>query len=62
MELDGNLARLFLNGFRFEAARLPVRVPQGAPVRVRRNGVFLGIGTARDGVFVKLKQFYFEAL
>lgn len=62
VEPDGNLARLFLNGFRFEASRLPVAVAEGALVRVRRDGVFLGLGAAENGLFIKKKQFWFERL
>ena len=60
VELDGNLARLFLNGFRFGAARLPVPAAEKTLVRVRRAGVFLGLGAVEDGLFIKKKQFYFE--
>ena len=55
--LDDNLARLFSNGYAFEAARLPVPLGDGERVRVYDKAGFSGIGERREGRFKKLKQF-----
>jgi len=58
IELSGNLLRLFLNGFAFEAHRLPQPVGEGETVRVYGDGEFIGLGTRKEGLFKKTKQFW----
>ena len=55
--LDENLARLFINGFRFESARARVSDSDGT-VRVKdESGRFLGLGKSADGLFLKTAHF-----
>ena len=55
--LDDNLARLFSNGYAFEAERLPVPLNEDERVRVYDKAGFSGIGERRGLRFKKLKQF-----
>ena len=54
--LNDNLARLFLNGFAFEAHRLPITAHEGERLRIYDAQGFVGIGECRDGTLKKLKQ------
>ena len=56
VNLDENLARLFLNGFAFEAKRLPLETHDGERLRVYDALGFVGIGECREGMLKKIKQ------
>ena len=60
IELDDNLARLFLNGFVFESSRIDTTIPENVTLRAYHNNVFLATAVSVDGKFKKLKQFYFN--
>ncbi len=58
--LDAKLARLFLNGFRFESERACISEADGT-VRIKdEGGRFLGLGKCVEGTLVKTAHFLSE--
>lgn len=57
LRLDDNLARLFMNGYAFEAERLDAPPRLGEDVRVYSKDEFLGLGRREGSRFKKIKDF-----
>lgn len=60
IELDDQLARLYLNGVVFDCNRMKEQFPQDAIIRVYRGVTFLGLARCAARGLVKVKQFYIE--